>query len=61
MATPKNIGGLKSLGKARPSGSRGGGEIATDAQGGNTRPIPKPGRPPASNVGAPIFGGGKKI
>jgi hypothetical protein len=59
MATPKNIGGLKSLGKAGMHSPRGGGEFATDAVGGSTRPA-KPGKPPASNVGAPIFGGGKK-
>jgi hypothetical protein len=58
MATPKNIGGLKSLGKAtKPSSHIP--EYSADPQGGTFATVPRPGKVGGGSA-APIFGKGKK-
>jgi len=58
MATPKNIGGLKSLGKAtKPSSHIP--EYSADPAGGPFAKVPRPGKVGGGSA-APIFGKGKK-
>ena len=58
MATPKNIGGLKSLGKATKPSSRVS-EFSADPQGGTFATVPRPGKI-GGGTAAPLYGKGKK-